>query len=45
MNLQNLVDNINNSQHRITEFTPNIIQEAVLENDLELLKKAQENEL
>jgi len=23
MNLQNLVDNINNSQHRITGYTPN----------------------
>ena len=29
MNLQNLVDNINNSQHRITGFTPNKIQKAV----------------
>ena len=45
MNSQNLVDNINNSQHRITGFTPNIIQEAVLENDEELLNKAQVNEL
>ena len=45
MNLQNLVDNINNSQHRITGFTTNKIQEAVLENDEELLNKAQEIEL
>ena len=45
MNLQNLVDNINNLQHRITGFTPNKIQEAVLKNDEELLNKAQENEL
>ena len=36
MNLQNLVDNINNSKHRITGFTPNKIQEAVLENDEKL---------
>ena len=45
MNLQNLVDNIKNSQHRITGFTLNKIQEAVLENDEDLLNKAQENEL
>ena len=45
MNLQNLVDNINNSQHTIAEFTPNKIQQAVLENDEKLLNKAQENEL
>ena len=45
MNLQNLVDNINNSQHRITGFTPIKIQEAVLENNEELINKAQENEL
>ena len=44
-NLQKLVDNIKNSQHRITGFTPNKIQEVVLENDEELLNKAQENEL
>ena len=31
MNVQNLVDNINNSMHRITGFTPNKIQEAVLQ--------------
>ena len=45
MKLQNLVDNINNSQHRITGFTPNKIQEAVFENDEEFLNKAQENKL
>jgi hypothetical protein len=45
MKLQNLVDNINNSKHRITGFTPNKIQEAVLENDAEFLNKAQENKL
>jgi hypothetical protein len=45
LNLQNLVDNINNSQHRITGFTPSKIQDAVLENNEELLNKAQENEL
>ena len=44
-NLRKLVDNINNSQHRITGYTPNKIQEAVLENNEELLNKAQENEL
>ena len=27
-NLQKLISNINNSQHRITGFTPNQIQEA-----------------
>jgi hypothetical protein len=45
LNLQKLVENINNSQHRITGFTPNTIKNAVLENDEELLNKAQENEL
>ena len=45
MNLQNLVNNINNSQHRITGYTPIKIQEAVLEKNKELLNKAQENEL
>ena len=45
MHSQNLVDNISNSQHRITGFTPNKIQETVLENDEELSNKAQENEL
>jgi hypothetical protein len=29
MNLQNLVDNINNSQRRITGFTPNKNQKSV----------------
>jgi uncharacterized Zn finger protein len=45
MNLQKSVDIIKNSQHRIAGFTPNKIQEAVLENDRALLNKAQENEL
>ena len=45
MNLQILVDNINNSQHRITGYTPNKIQEEVLENNEDVLNKAQENEL
>jgi acetyl-CoA carboxylase alpha subunit len=45
MNLKKIVHNINNSQHRITGFTSNKIQEAVLENDEELLNKSQENEL
>jgi transcriptional regulator of NAD metabolism len=45
MNLQNLVDNRNNSQHRITGFIPNNIQIAVIENAEELLNKAQEKEL
>ena len=38
MNLQNFVDNINNSQHRITGYTPNKIQEEVLENNAEIIK-------
>jgi transposase InsO family protein len=45
LNLQKLVENINKSQHRITGFTPNKIENAVLENDEELLNRAQENEL
>ena len=45
MNLKNLVDNINSSQHRIKGFTPNKMQEAVLENDEKISNKAQENEL
>jgi uncharacterized protein YoxC len=44
-NLQKLIDNINNSQHRITGFTPNQIQEAFKNEDTELLNKANEKEL
>ena len=44
-NLDKLVDNINNSEHRITGFTPKEIQEAVLEENKELLEEALENEL
>ena len=39
MNLQNLVDNINNSQHRITGYTPNKIQEALLKKKKKQKKK------
>jgi hypothetical protein len=44
-NLQKLIDNINNSQHRITGFTPNQIQEAFKNEDNEILDKANETEL
>ena len=45
-NLQKkLISNINNSQHSITGFTPNQIQEAFKNEDTELLNKANEKEL
>ena len=44
-NLQKLINNINNSQHRITGFTPNQIQEAYENNDKEILDKAYHKEL
>ena len=44
-NLDKLIDNINNSQHRITGFTPNEIQEAYENDDKELLDKAYDTEL
>jgi uncharacterized protein YoxC len=44
-NLKKLIDNINNSQHRITGFTPNQIQEAFKNDDNEILDKAYDTEL
>ena len=44
-NLQKLISNINNSQHRITGFTPNQLQEAFKNQDTEILNKANETEL
>jgi len=44
-NLQKLIDNINNSQHRITGFTPNQIQEAYEKNDEGVLEEAYNKEL
>jgi predicted XRE-type DNA-binding protein len=44
-NLQKLIDNINNSQHRITGFTPNQIQEAYEKNDKGVLEEAYNKEL
>ena len=38
-NLKKLIDNINNSQHRITGFTPNQIQQAFKNEDTEILNK------
>jgi len=43
--LQKLIDNINNSQHRITGFTPNQIQEAFENDDKEILDEAYDKEL
>jgi uncharacterized protein YoxC len=43
--LQKLISNINNSQHRITGFTPNQIQEAFEHDDNEILDKAYDTEL
>jgi hypothetical protein len=43
--LQKLIDNINNSQHRITGFTPNEIQEAYENDDTEILNEAFDREL
>jgi uncharacterized protein YoxC len=44
-NLQKLIDNINNSQHRITGFTPNQIQQAYENDDTIVLDKAYNTEL
>jgi uncharacterized protein YoxC len=44
-NLQKLISNIKNSQHRITGFTPNQIQEAFEHDDNEILNKAYDTEL
>jgi uncharacterized protein YoxC len=44
-NLQKLISNINNSQHRITGFTPNQIQEAYENGDKEILDQAYNKEL
>jgi len=44
-NLDKLVDNINNSQHRITGFTPEEIKEAYENDDKETLEKAFDTEL
>jgi hypothetical protein len=43
--LQKLISNINNSQHRITGFTPNQIKQAYENDDKELLDKAFNKEL
>jgi uncharacterized protein YoxC len=43
--LQKLISNINNSQHKITGFTPNQIQEAFKNEDTEILDKAYDTEL
>ena len=45
INLKKLIDNINNSQHRITGFTPNQIHQAFKNEDTEILNKANETEL
>jgi len=44
-NLDKLVDNINNSQHRNTGFTPKEIKEAYANDDKETLEKAFDTEL
>ena len=44
-NLQKLISNINNSQHKITGFTPEQIQKAYEHDDKELLDKAYDKEL
>ena len=44
-NLNKLIDNINNSQHRITGFTPNEIQTAFKNNDKVVLDEAFDTEL
>jgi hypothetical protein len=43
--LQKLISNINNSQHRITGFTPNQIQDAYEHDDTIVLDKAYDTEL
>jgi len=44
-NLNKLIENINNSQHRITGFTPNEIQKAFKNDDKDVLDKAYNTEL
>jgi len=44
-NLNKLIDNINNSQHSITGFTPNDIQKAFKNNDKIVLNSAHDKEL
>jgi transposase InsO family protein len=44
-NLNKLIDNINNSQHSITGFTPNDIQKAYKSNDKIVLDSAYDKEL
>ena len=44
-NLDKLINNINNSQHRITGFTPNAIQTAFKNNNKEVLDEAFNKEL
>ena len=39
-NLDKLISNINNSQHRITGFTPKEIQTAFKNDDNDILQKA-----
>jgi hypothetical protein len=43
--LDKLIDNIHNSQHRITGFTPNQIQQAYEHDDTIILDKAYDTEL
>jgi len=43
--LDKLIENINNSQHRITGFTPNTIQTAFKNDDDEILDSARGKEL
>ena len=43
--LDNLIENINNSQHRITGFAPNTIQTAFKNDDNENLDSARGKEL
>ena len=44
-NLQILIGHINNTNHRITRFTPNQIQEAYENDDKEILDEAFDREL
>jgi len=44
-NLDKLINNINNSQHRITGFTPNEIQKAFKNNNKDVLEEAFNKEL
>ena len=43
--LEKIVDTINNSQHRITGFTPEKIKEAYENDDKDILEKAFDTEL